>query len=175
MEEVLVTGGKIISIPFIGEHGDLNIRSKTAWCIELDGKRVFFGADSSNVNPYMYSHIQKVIGNVDVLAIGMECVGAPYTWLYGALHTRKVSKAIKNSRRLNGSDSLQAINMVETFNPEQVYLYALGMEPCFKYFMGIDYNEDSAQLIESKKMLELCTERGIIAEALYGKKEILLS
>ncbi|MEI8703601.1 MBL fold metallo-hydrolase [Pseudoalteromonas sp. B62] len=42
MEEIALPGGKIIALPFLGEHGDLNIRSKAAWFIELYGKK-FFG------------------------------------------------------------------------------------------------------------------------------------
>ena len=75
-------------------------------------------------------HVEDVLhcGDVDVLAIGMECVGAPYTWLYGALNTRVISKQIMSSRRLNGANAEQAYHMVETFRARQVYLYAMGME-----------------------------------------------
>lgn len=174
MESINIKGGRITSIPFLGEHGDLNVRSKTAWFIELAGKKLFFGADSSCLDENMYLHIHNIIGDVDVLAIGMECVGAPYTWLYGALYTEKVSKNIKDSRRLNGADSKQAETIVKIFNPRQVYIYALGFEPCYKYFMGIEYGEDSKQIVESNKMLEACRELGISAEKLIGSRTIEL-
>jgi hypothetical protein len=106
------------------------------------------------------------------LAIGMECVGAPYTWLYGALHTKLVSKTIKNSRRLNGSDFKQAYPMIKVFNAQQVFIYALGLEPWYKYFMGIDYDDESKQIIESNKMLEACKKDNVKAEALYGRRTI---
>ncbi|MHB1059242.1 MAG: MBL fold metallo-hydrolase [Rhodanobacter sp.] len=174
MDEMPVEGGRIVSLPFLGEHGDLNIRSKTAWFFELQGKRIFMGADSSNLDPHLYQHIAAQVGELDVMAIGMECVGAPYTWLYGALHTRMVTKKIKESRRLNGSDFEKAFRIADIFKPTQVYLYALGLEPWYKYFMGLDYDENSVQIVETQKMLDACWERGIPAERLYGKKTLAL-
>lgn len=170
-DEIQVPTGKLISIPFLGEHGDLNVRSKTVWVIELSGKRFFFGADATNCDPFMYKHVRNIVGDVDVLAIGMECVGAPYTWLYGALNTKIVSKNIKNSRRLNGSDANQACRMVDTFGAKQVYLYAMGMEPWYKYFIGIEYNSDSRQMVESEKTIRYCKDRSIPCERLFGKLE----
>lgn len=172
LEEVGFVGGKITAIPFFGEHGDLNVRSKAAWMLEYAGKKLFFGADSSGLDMHMYRNVHRVVGDVDVLAIGMECVGAPYTWLYGALHSKKPSKNIKDSRRLNGADSEQAASMVEVFNPKQVYVYALGAEPCYKYFMGLEYDENSRQITESNKMVSLCLEKGLVAERLIGSKKI---
>ncbi len=61
LEEVLLQRGKIISIPFLGEHGDLNVRSKTAWLIELEGKRCFFGADSANSDINLYRHMLPLL------------------------------------------------------------------------------------------------------------------
>lgn len=172
LEEVLIPNGKIMSIPFLGEHGDLNIRSKTAWFFDICGKKIFAGADSSNLDPKMYEHIRKHIGKVDVMAIGMECVGAPYTWIYGALYTKMVTKKIKESRRLNGSDSAQAFRIAEIFEPNSVYLYALGLEPWYKYFMGIEYDENSMQIVETDKLIKACAELGLPAYRLYGKRVI---
>lgn len=175
MDAIPLPGGRLVALPFLGEHGDLNVRSKTAWLMELLGKKLFFGADSSNLDPEMYRHIHAIVGDVDVLAIGMECVGAPYTWLYGALTTKVVTKKIKDTRRLNGSDFLQAAHMVETFRPAQVCIYALGLEPWYKYFMGIEYGDDSKQIQESQKLLDACAARGIPAERMYGRRRFDLA
>jgi L-ascorbate metabolism protein UlaG (beta-lactamase superfamily) len=175
LEAVEFAGGRIVSVPFLGEHGDLHVRSKNAWLVEAAGKRVFFGADSSNPDIRLYENMGSLMRELDVFCIGMECVGAPYTWLYGALHTRIVSKAIMNSRRLNGSDSRQAFDIVNLVRPRQVFIYALGMEPWYKYLMGIDYSGNSKQVQETRKMVELCAGIGIGAESLFGKKTIDLS
>jgi len=172
LDSITITNGNISAIPFLGEHGDLNIRSKTAWLIEVSGKKLFFGADSSCLDKTMYMRIFEYIGKIDMLAIGMECVGAPYTWLYGALHTRKVDKHIKESRRLNGADSHKAIEIVDIFNPKQVYIYALGAEPCYKYFMGLEYDETSMQITESRNMTNMCLLRNIDAKTLIGSQRI---
>lgn len=175
MEATPLPDGRILSIPFLGEHGDLNIRSKTAWLVELKGKKIYAGADSSNLEPRMYQHIQRLVGDLDVLAIGMECVGAPYTWLYGALTTDTVSRAVKESRRLNGSDFDKAARMVATFRPRQVLVYALGMEPWYGYFMGVDYNDDSEQIVQSGRMVAHCEDMGIPVERLCGKQTLCLA
>ncbi len=175
LEEITIPGGRIVSLPFLGEHGDLNIRSKSAWYVEAYGKKCFFGADSSNPDRNLYDHLGKIFTDLDVLAIGMECVGAPYTWAYGALHTKKVPKAIKNSRRLDGSDCEQALPMVKAFNAKQVFVYAIGLETCFKYFNGLEHEEDSRQVLESNKFLEACKNINVPAEILFCKKNIHLN
>lgn len=169
-DEIVIPDGKMTAIPFLGEHGDLNVRSKTVWFIELKGKKFFFGADATNCDPHMYKHVNKLVGDVDLLAIGMECVGAPYTWLYGALNTKIVSKNIKNSRRLNGANAEQAYHMVKAFNAKEVCLYAMGMEPWYNYFMGVDYNDESEQIIESDKMINFCKSLNVPCERMVGKK-----
>jgi L-ascorbate metabolism protein UlaG (beta-lactamase superfamily) len=172
LDEISVPGGRIVAVPFLGEHGDLNVRSKSAWHIELAGRKIFIGADSSNLDPAMYRHVRDYIGKVDIMAIGMECVGAPYTWLYGALHTKLVSRKIKESRRLNGSGFEQARKIAEILEPSQIFLYALGLEPWYNYFMGVEYDENSRQIVETGQMLEACHAQNIPAERLYGKRTV---
>lgn len=173
LDELAVPGGRIVAMPFLGEHGDLHIRSKAAWYVELLGRTFFFGADSANLEPRLYQRLSLLYRDFDILAVGMECVGAPYTWLYGALTTRAVAKNIKASRRLNGSDFERALPMAEVFTPRRVYVYALGAEPCYKYITGIDYHDDSRQIVESGKMIAACEAMGIEAECMFGKKTIV--
>lgn len=173
LDEVSLPKGRLVAVPFLGEHGDLNVRSKTAYYIELLGRKLLFGADSSNPDNRLYERLGQLFNGIDILAIGMECVGAPYTWLYGALHTKMVPKAIKESRRLNGSDFRQAFPMVQAFDAKRVLVYALGLEPWYKYFMGIEYDDESRQIVESNKLIAACKERDIPAEALYGRKSII--
>lgn len=174
VEEIPVPSGRIVSIPFLGEHGDLNIRSKSAWFFELHGKKIYAGADSSNLEPRMYKFLQEITGDLDVLAIGMECVGAPYTWLYGALTTEIIPKNIKESRRLNGSDFAKAAMMAESFRPKHMLIYALGMEPWYGYFMGLEYSDDSEQIVQSSKMVEHCKSINLPVERLCGKYALAL-
>jgi L-ascorbate metabolism protein UlaG (beta-lactamase superfamily) len=176
MEKVSLPNGEghIRAIPFLGEHGDLNIRSKTAWFIDAAEKRCYFGADSSNLEPKMYQHIKSITGNVDVMAIGMECVGAPYTWLYGGLTTQFIPQEVKESRRLNGSDFQKAKMMSDTFSPKEIIVYALGMEKAYSYFMGVDYSDDSEQIIQSQKMVDYGNQNNITTERAFCRKLIEL-
>lgn len=175
LDETRFAGGHILSVPFLGEHGDINIRSKTAWSVHAAGRTLLFTADSCNLDPNLYRHLHEVIGPIDVLAIGMECVGAPFTWLYGALFTQKIEKNVKQSRRLNGSDSEQALAITRMLNPGQVLVYALGREPWYKYFMGLEYEDDSKQITEANKFVAECRQADIRAEVLYGKGTVNLS
>ena len=172
LESVDLVDGKGVALPFLGEHGDLNIYSKAAWLFEVEGRRIFAGADTSILEKSLYQKIHSLYGDLDILAIGMECVGAPYTWIYGALCSTPIPQDIKNSRRLNGSDAQQAFELVKIFNPNKVYLYALGLEPWYKYFMGIEYDESSTQIVESKKFISMCEQIDIPAACLYGNAKL---
>lgn len=170
MEEIACVDGRIKALPFLGEHADLNIRSKAAWYFEFAGKKIFSGADSSSLDDVMYQRIRQATGGVDLLFIGMECVGAPMSWLYGSLFTKPIPRAINESRRFNGSDCASAEKMIAIFDPSEVYVYALGMEPWFKYFMGMDYDENARQIQESDRLLLSCASKGIHAERLFAKR-----
>ncbi len=170
MEVLPCADGHIMAVPFLGEHADLRIRSKSAWYFELLGKKVFSGADSASLDERMYRRIHEVTGRVDLLFIGMECVGAPMSWLYGALFTKPVPRAINESRRFNGSDFASARALVDIFKPREVGIYALGLEPWFKYFMGMSYGDDSRQIVESDRLIEFCTQRDIPSSRLCAKR-----
>jgi hypothetical protein len=174
LEEIELEGGRLVSIPFLGEHGDLNIRSKTAWFIELYGKSIFAGADSSNLDSNMFKHIHNITQDIDILAVGMECVGAPYTWLYGALTTEPVTSAISKSRRLNGADFEKSKDMINIFKPKKVLIYALGLETWYQYLIGVSYSENSQQIIESNKLSKYCESKNIPVCLLDGKYETVL-
>ncbi len=168
MESLEFAEGKVTALPFLGEHADLNIRSKAAWLIEANGQRIMAAADSSNLDKQLYRRLHQIIGDIDMLFIGMECTGGPLRWLYGSLLTQPISKDANESRRFNGSDFFAASFMADTFNAAQVYVYALGIEPWYAYFMGISYNEDDVQLVESQKLVDHCLEKSIPSKRLQG-------
>ncbi|NHZ35816.1 MBL fold metallo-hydrolase [Massilia rubra] len=171
MEEITVGAMRIKAIPFLGEHADLNVRSKTAWCFTFQDFTVFCGADSSCIDPVLYERIARAVGKIDLLFLGMECVGAPMSWLYGALFTKPVARAINESRRFNGADFASAQRMIDIMRPTEVAIYAMGMEPWFKYFMGTDYDVNTHQIEQSDRLLAYCSAAGIHAERLYGSRQ----
>ena len=83
----------ITAIPFMGEHADLNIASKAAYLVRVNGHSLLFAADSCNISPSVYEHVHREIGDVEVLFLGMECDGAPLSWIYGPLLTQKLERA----------------------------------------------------------------------------------
>jgi len=174
MESIPIPGGNITGLPFLGEHGDLNIRSRIAHLISLKGKSILCAADSRNIEPKLYERIHKLIGNIDVLFLGMECEGAPVSWMYGALFTKALDRKMDQSRRLNGSDYERGIDIVDRFDCRQVYIYAMGQEPWLNYLTSIRYTEESRPIVESNKLVEACRGRGIISERIYGAKEMFL-
>jgi L-ascorbate metabolism protein UlaG (beta-lactamase superfamily) len=174
MESIPLAKGFIRALPFFGEHADLAIRSKQAYLVSLDGNSLLFAADSCNVEPRLYEHLHKEIGDIDALFLGMECDGAPLTWLYGPLLTQRVERSLDESRRLNGSDSDQAMQIVEQFRCRNVYIYAMGQEPWLNYVMSLKYTDQSRPIVESNRVISECMKQGIEGERLFGKKEVWL-
>jgi len=64
---------------------------------------------------------------------------------------------------------------VNQFSCREVYVYAMGQEPWLNHVMGIKYTASSNPILQSNQLIDTCTSRGIIAERLFGEKEILLT
>jgi L-ascorbate metabolism protein UlaG (beta-lactamase superfamily) len=172
MEVIEIEGGTIMGLPFLGEHADLNIRTKIAHLIHLKGTTILCAADSNNLETRLYEHLHHLIGEVDILFLGMECEGGPLSWLYGPLLTKPLTRKQDQSRRLNGSDYERGIGIVDCLRPKRVYVYAMGQEPWLTYLTSIQYTETSAPIIESNKLIAECRRRGIESERLFGHKEV---
>jgi L-ascorbate metabolism protein UlaG (beta-lactamase superfamily) len=168
-----VEGGSITGIPFYGEHCDLNIRSKSAYLVRLAGTSFLMAADSSSINPAVYQNVQKAVGNIDVLFVGLECTGAPMSWCYGSLFPRPLDRQIDQARRSKGSDAATGWLLMDIFSVRHVYLYAMGSEPWLNYFMALQHGHSSASTDESAKLLAASAERGITAEKLFASRELV--
>lgn len=175
LEEVEIEGGTITGIPFMGEHSDLDIRTKMAYLVKIGPGNLMLAADSCNLEPKIYEHVHAYTGDVDVLYLGMECDGAPLSWLYGPLLTKPIDRKMDLSRRLSGSNYERGIDIVDRFRCRQAYVYAMGMEPWLRYIMAKEYTQDSDPMIASNRLIEDCRKRGIVAERLFGEKEIATS
>jgi L-ascorbate metabolism protein UlaG (beta-lactamase superfamily) len=174
MEEISDNGVRIRALPFLGEHGDLAILTKMAWLITIGRRSLLFAADSCNVDQNLYRHIHREVGDVDALFLGMECDGAPMSWLYGPLMTQKPERGMDQSRRLAGSNFEQAMSIVDLFHCREAYVYAMGQEPWLNYVMSLKYTAESRPITESNRLIDACLRKGIVAERLFGEKEILL-
>jgi L-ascorbate metabolism protein UlaG (beta-lactamase superfamily) len=174
MESIEIEGGSLMGVPFLGEHADLNIRTKIAHLINLQGKSILCAADSNNIEPRLYEHVHRLIGEVDLFFLGMECDGGPLSWLYGPLLTRPLARKLDQSRRLNGSDCLKGLSIIDCLRPKQVYVYAMGQEPWLTFLTSIQYTAESHPIVESDKLVAECRRRGIESERLFGSQEIVI-
>lgn len=171
MDTITLEEGEIMALPFLGEHSDLNIQSKLSYSIQLKGKKFFFAADSNNLDPSLYDHIFNYIGPIDMLFLGMECDGAPLTWLYGPLLSTPLKRTHDRNRTLSGSNFEKAWKIAEKSNCKAAYVYAMGQEPWLSYIMALKYSQDSPQIIESDKFIQTCKANGVESERLFGRKE----
>jgi L-ascorbate metabolism protein UlaG (beta-lactamase superfamily) len=167
--------GSVTGVPFFGEHADLNVRTKLGYLVELGQHRVLFAADSCNIESRVYERLHSELGDVHTLFIGMECDGAPLSWIYGPLHTHSIERAYDESRRLNGSNCAQVMSIIDSLKSSNVFVYAMGQEPWLRYIMSVVYTPDSNPIVQSKLLLESCLQRGISAERLFGEREMVLA
>lgn len=164
----------ITGVPFLGEHCDVNVPSKMVYLVRVGRHSMMLAADTCNIEPAVYRHVHRDLGEVEVLFIGMECNGAPLSWLFEPLLTRKLERGMNESRRFAGSDFDQVWGMVQQFHCREVYVYAMGQEPWLNYVLSLKYTPESRPIVESDRLIAACREQGLVAERLFGEKEILL-
>jgi L-ascorbate metabolism protein UlaG (beta-lactamase superfamily) len=170
--DVKFPGGTVTSTPFLGEHADLDIRAKSTYVARFAGKTIYIGADSSGIDPGLYRYVREHVGKVDTAFLGMECAGAPLTWLYGSLLTTPVTKKMSDSRTLSGSNAAQASAIMSELGSSEAYVYAMGEENWLVgHVMATSYNEDSYQLKQVDEFMTWCAGQGIKADHLYGQHE----
>jgi L-ascorbate metabolism protein UlaG (beta-lactamase superfamily) len=173
MESIKLDKCTIMGLPFIGEHSDLDVRSKLCFHVSLHNKfKVLFAADSCNIEPKIYERVQAVVGDIDVLFLGMECDGAPLSWLYGPLLPEKLARDKDQSRRLAGCNYDQGWDLTRIFNPKNVFVYAMGLEPWLEFISSLKYTDESRPIIESNRLVNECNKSSIQAERLFGEKTI---
>lgn len=174
LEAVEVPGGRIVAVPFLGEHCDLDIAGKGAWRVELLGRSILLAADSANVEPRMYHHVRRLLGDVDILFLGMECDGAPLSWEYGKLGVRPLARDLDRSRTVSGSSYAEARAMLEALEPARFYVYAMGAEPWLHHVMVLREDAASPRVRDPHRLIAEYRARGREAEQLYARKEIVL-
>jgi L-ascorbate metabolism protein UlaG (beta-lactamase superfamily) len=167
-------GGSLTGVPFIGEHGDLDIRAKVAHLVKLEGRQILMAADSNAIEPRLYDHVRAAVGPIDALFIGMESEGAPMSWMYGPLLPAPLPRKADQTRRLNGSNADRAIDIVRRLDPKKVFIYAMGREPWLGHVMSMGYTESSPQIIEARKLLAYCKDHNLVGEMPYLRGELFL-
>lgn len=170
-DEFEFPGGRIVCTPFFGEHADLDIRAKSTYYLNIGGKSIWVGADSSGLEPALYRYIREHLGRVDIAFLGMECDGAPLNWQYQPFLTKPLPKKMSDSRKMSGSDAEQASAIVTELGAEEAYVYAMGEESWLGHVMATSYNEDSYQLQQIAKFEAWCADKGVKAAHLLDQHE----
>jgi len=174
IEEIAISNGSIIAVPFLGEHNDLSIQSKNAFLVRFGSRSVLCVADSCNLDSRLYEHVFDITDQPDILFVGMEVAGAPPSWVYGPLFPKPLPRAIDQSRRARGCNLNEAAALVDRFTFKQIFIYAMGQEPWLDHILDNTFSDDSPSLIQSKQFLGHCKARGIQAESLFAIKEVMV-
>lgn len=174
LQPLPIPGGMITGLPFYGEHGDLDIRTKMAWHFRFGNSSVVCAGDSNNLDPALYERLRERVGEPDLVFIGMECVGAPMSWLYGPLFTRQIERRQDQARRLDGSNAERALKLIDSLKPAAAFVYALGAEPWLGFISSTSYDESSPAMVESAAFVAACRDKGLTSERLYGRRSIQL-
>jgi len=173
LDRVPVPGGEIVAFPFAGEHGDLAIGAKATYLVRLDGRTALVGADTRPLPSELYQLAADACGPVDDVYLGLECEGAPLTWMYGPLFPGPVARKLSLARRLNGSDADEALQIMSTLGADRIFLYALGEEPWLQHVMATNYTPESYQLVQAASLEAACVERSIEFRHLFGRATIV--
>ncbi len=175
LESIPLSNGKIIAIPFLGEHGDL-AHAKTAYVIRTANEQILIGADSDCLDRQIYKNVCNSLGPIKTVFLGTESVGAPLSWICGPLFPQKINHRHEQSRRYHGCNSKTALELLETVGAQRIYNYAMGLEPWFEHLLGLGLSEDSPQIQESNKLLSEARNKGFLAaERLSGKKDLYIN
>lgn len=174
MDSVEFPGGEVIGVPFLGEHSDI-AHAKIAYVVRVGGERILFAADSACLDDGIYENIRRIIGPVQTVFLGMECVGAPLTWHCGSLLPRAPEYSHDQGRRSHGCDATAGWKLLETLGARRFYNYAMGLEPWLEFLLGLGLSEESTQIRESTSLLRRARDRGFdAAERLCSAQDIHL-
>jgi L-ascorbate metabolism protein UlaG (beta-lactamase superfamily) len=169
---ISLADGEIVAWPFSGEHGDLPIGAKTTYFVRLGERSIMIGADTRGGHAMLHQILRREYGPVDDIFLGMECQGAPLTWMYGPLFPEVVNRKVSMSRRLNGSNTEEAIELIGSLGARRVFIYAMGEEPWLQHVMATNYTPDSYQLQQIEGLRSWCAVNSIEFEHLVGRAEL---
>ena len=171
-DSIALGDGEIVAWPFSGEHGDLAIGAKTTYLVRLGDRSILVGADTRGGHPGLHEILSRAYGPIDDIYLGMECQGAPLTWMYGPLFPEVVDRRISLSRRLNGSNMTEAIELIGSLGARRIFVYAMGEEPWLQHVMTTNYTPDSLQPQQIEGLRSWCSGNSVEFRHLVGRAVI---
>lgn len=172
LDRIEFPGGAITALPFLGEHHDLHVDSKLTYHVRHRERTALCMVDSCNLDGRLHDHIHAELGDIERLFVGMECDGAPMSWVYGPLLTSRLDRDHDRARRGRGSNCAEASAVVDRFACREVYVYAMGEEPWLRHILDVEYTDESNPRRQSDALIERCRARGLVAERLFAQKEL---
>jgi len=173
LENITHGNTHIITLPFIGEHGDLAIYSKTAFLIQCNDKSALCAVDLDNINEPLYQLASQFTGKINALFISVESIGAPVSWLYKPYLYKKLSSTSDAKRSLKASNTKGIISLIKSFHCEKVYVYAMGQEKWLSHILHIDSHNHDNQKNELTALSSYCAQQSILFKNLLQKDDIL--
>lgn len=174
LDRINFEDGAITALPFLGEHGELPFTGKSTYRVELAGRHFFIGADANGIDVEAYRRSRLDHPPIDLAFLGMECEGAPVTWMYEPFLERPLPLAAANSRRLDGCNSGRAELLLSALDARAVLVYALGTEPWLRYISSISFSPTSPPILEADRLIARFQARGLAADRLHGSAELQL-
>lgn len=174
MEQVDLPGAVVTALPFLGEHGDLDIRSKTAYAVRLGNHAFVAAADATGIEPKMFDLIKDELGPLEAVFLAMEPHGAPLTWGYGPMFTKPPTRKMDQSRRQRAASSAELVQILDRLRPKRFYNYAMGIEPWLHHLVAVGEHQVAPRMAESDEVVRYCQAQGIIAERPAYQLELVI-
>jgi len=170
---------EIVSIPFVGEHGDL-FGAKCCWLVRVGTEQMLFAADSKTFDPHIYENVRNITGNIQTVFIGTACSGQSvdtfYPSLFGWFERGQQAAALEEkfqTRVTDGCNAAEAWSLVTSLGAKRVYIYALGWEPWLMGFLG---PHKQFVIDEAQKLIETAHQSGFAdARVLCGICDLRLT
>lgn len=169
-----IDGGRITALPFLGEHGGLDIRAKACFHVELCRRSLLFAADSCYRTPALYADYFREAAPIDVLFVCLECVGSPLSLIYTALLPVEITAAQADARRSRASNAAEALSLAQLTRTRRVCIYAMGDEPWMRVLLGPNDGRRVAVEAEVDRLKAACAGIGVPLVRPMGYKEFPL-
>jgi hypothetical protein len=169
---------EIVSIPFLGEHGDL-FGAKTCWLVRVGTEKILFAADSKTFDPRIYENVRNITGDIQTVFIGTSCSGQSvnvcYPFLFGWFEPGQQAALEEKlqGRQTDGCNGFEAWSLVKSLGAKRVYIYALGRDP---WIIGLLGPHKQSVIDEAQKVIETARQSGFTdARVLSGVCDLSLT
>ncbi|MEV7289392.1 MBL fold metallo-hydrolase [Streptomyces sp. NPDC093252] len=168
-DEFAFPGGRVVATPFLGERGLPDLRGESTYWVQLAGRSVFIGANSSGLDPLPYRCIRRQLGSTDYAFLAVGCDSAPLAWLHHPLLTR--GRSAGDPHRAPGWNAGQAAAIMRELGAGQVYVHPVGGRPAPAHLLSPIHPADPQQIQQIDGFMAWCADHGITAGHLLHQQE----